>query len=189
MPAPILRDLPDHFESDRLLIRCPRPGDGRLVFDSVCETLDALRAWDASLTWALAEPSVDASEQFCREGQVAWLARTGFPMLVFLKEGGAHVASSGLHAIDWTVPKGEIGYWCRHRFHGQGLMTEAVVAVAGFATMALGMRRLSVLTDEANTASRRVCERAGFTLEGTLRHERVSIDGTPRNTCLYARVT
>jgi len=28
----LLIDIPDAFETERLIVRCPRPGDGRLVY-------------------------------------------------------------------------------------------------------------------------------------------------------------
>ena len=40
---PILRDIPESFESERLKIRPPRQGDGQLVFDDVRESLADLR--------------------------------------------------------------------------------------------------------------------------------------------------
>jgi RimJ/RimL family protein N-acetyltransferase len=184
--APLLRDIPEQFETERLLVRCPRPGDGRAVHEAVVETLADLRAWPASLPWSLAEPSVDGSELFCREGQVDYLARRNLPMLLFLKDGNVYVGGSGLHAIDWSVPRFEIGYWCRKRYQGRGLLTEAVVAITEVAFTTLGARRVASLPDERNAASRRVVERAGYALEGVMRHERRTPDGEPRNTCLYA---
>jgi len=50
---PILRDIPEFFETERLIVRCPRPGDGQLVHEAVVETLRDLRAWPASLPWAM----------------------------------------------------------------------------------------------------------------------------------------
>jgi hypothetical protein len=32
---PILRDIPDQIETQRLVIRCPRPGDGRAAYEAV----------------------------------------------------------------------------------------------------------------------------------------------------------
>ncbi len=185
---PLLRDIPEQFETERLVIRCPRAGDGAMVHAGVAESLAALRAWPASLPWAMGEPSVAASEAFCREGQAAFLARQHLPMLLLLKDGGDYVGGSGLHHIDWATPKFEIGYWCRPRFQGQGLVGEAVAAIVRLAFDQLGARRLTCLPDAANTASRRVAERAGFVLEGIMRHERCAPDGTLRDTCLYARI-
>ncbi|HJV67842.1 GNAT family protein [Ideonella sp.] len=185
---PILRDLPEQLETERLLIRCPRAGDGAMVHAAVVETLAELRAWPASLPWAMAEPTVDASELFCREGRAAYLQRLHLPMLLLLKDGGDYVGGSGLHHIDWATPKFELGYWCRRRFQGQGLIGEAARAITAFAIERLGARRVTCLPDAANQPSRRVAERAGFLLEAVMRHERTTPDGTLRDTCLYARI-
>jgi len=188
MPSPVLRDLPLQFETERLLIRCPRAGDGRIVHDAVVESLPALREFPASLPWAMAEPSVEASERFCREGQASYLLRTTLPMLLFLKGTDILVGSSGLHGLDWSVPKCEIGYWGRSSFTGQGYMTEAVDGITVLAFTLLGVRRIQALPDAENVRSCLVCERAGYLLEGTLRHERAAPDGTMRDTRVYALV-
>lgn len=107
-------------------------------------------------------------------------------MLVFLKGTNVLVGSVGIHRIDWAVPKGEIGYWGRRKHLRRGLITEAVRGMTRFALAQLGMRRVECLPDAENMPSRSVAERAGFTLEGVLRHERVAPDGTLRNTCVYS---
>lgn len=188
MTCPTLLDVPEQLETERLSIRCPRAGDGAIVHASVVESLAALRAFPASLPWALQEPSVDASEQFCREGAALYRLRTSLPMLVFLKGSLVHVGSSGLHGFDWSVPKCEIGYWGHSRFAGQGYITEAVRAITAFAFLHLGLRRVHAQPDDANLPSCRVCERAGYVLEGTLRHERMGPGGDLRNTRVYAAV-
>jgi RimJ/RimL family protein N-acetyltransferase len=188
MPNPLLRDIPLQWETQRLLIRCPQPGDGAIVHAATVESLSALREFPASLPWAMFEPSVEASEKFCREGQANYLLRTSLPMLLFLKGTNTLIGSSGLHAMAWAVPKCEIGYWGRTCFAGQGLITEAVKAITAFAFLQLGMHRIVALPDAANLPSCRVCERAGYVLEGTLRNERMAPDGSLRDTRVYAAV-
>lgn len=184
--APVLLDFPDHFETERLLIRAPRPGDGQIVYESVQESLSALRAWPASLPWAMYPPSLEASETFCRTGYANFLSRTDLPMLVFLKAENKHIGNTGLHRIDWRIPKFEIGYWTRSSYARQGLMTEAVTGLIQFAQITLGARRLEILSDEQNHASRALAERVGMRLEGILHNERITPDGELRNTCVYA---
>ena len=133
MKTPLLRDVPTQFETERLLIRCPRPGDGAIVYAGVVESLKALREFPASLPWAMHEPSADESETFCREGQANYILRKNMPMLLFAKESNTHIGNSGLHSIDWAVPKCEIGYWVRTSFAKQGFITEAVKAITDFA--------------------------------------------------------
>jgi hypothetical protein len=36
MTNPILLNVPEQIETERLLIRCPRPGDGATVYAAVC---------------------------------------------------------------------------------------------------------------------------------------------------------
>lgn len=180
-------DLPftDRFESQRLLIRCPRSGDGRAVYEAVCETLDDLRAWPASLPWAVFEPSAEASENFCQQGHAAFAARRDLPLLLFRRDTGALVGSSGLHRMDWTQRRFEIGYWCRRSLQGQGYITEAVQAIAAFAESKLAARRLECLTDVRNGPSRKVAESAGFVLESV--QKRPSPQGEESDYCVYAR--
>ena len=184
--ARTLPEVPSRIETACLVIRAPRAGDGEVVYESVRQSLAHLRAWPASLPWALAEPSVARSEQFCRRGAASWQSRSDFPMLLFLKGGNRHVGCTGLHRVDWTVPTMEVGYWCHREFQGQGLVSEAVRAVVGLACGRLGVRRLTCLTEVENLPSRRVAERAGFVLEQVMRHERVTPGGELRDTCLYA---
>jgi len=183
-PAQII--VPLEIETARLLLRCPQPGDGAIVHASVVASLAALREFPASLPWAMADPSVAASEQFCREGRASYLARTGFPMLIFARDSGAHVGNCGLHDFNWDVPKCEIGYWGHAGHARRGFLTEAVTALTTFALETLRVRRICALPDAENRRSCRVCERAGYALEGTLRHDRIAPDGSLRSTRVYA---
>ena len=50
---PILLDIPEQFETERLLMRAPRAGDGAVVNTSLLETLDDIRRFPASMPWAM----------------------------------------------------------------------------------------------------------------------------------------
>jgi hypothetical protein len=177
---PALPNFPDHFETDRLLIRSPRPGDGEAVYHGVVETLAHLRIWPNSLPWALVEPSIYTSEAFCRDGHSAFLARKDLPMLAFLKDEGSFVGATGLHHPDWTIPKFEVGFWCREQFQRRVLLTEAVKGITQYAFSALGAKQITSFTDAENVASRRVLEKSGFALEEINRN-----DGVLNSTCIY----
>lgn len=185
--APILLDLPEQFESERLIIRCPRPGDGQTIYEATIESLADLRRFPASMSWAMNAPSLESSETFCREGYANYQARKDLPLLLFLKSNGALVGASGLHRFNWKVPKFEIGFWCRSSLQGNGFITEAVNAITAIAFELLGAHRVVVYSDELNIPSWRVCERAGYELEGTMRNDRVDPDGTLRNIRVYAK--
>ncbi len=86
------------------------------------------------------------------------------------------------------MPKFEIGYWCRTRITSHGYITEAVTRISAFAFDALGARRVEIRCDPRNFRSARVAERAGFTLEGTIRNNEVGTDGKLRDTRIYASI-
>ncbi len=182
---PILRNVPSELKTRNLTLRCPREGDGTVVFDAVLETLDDLRKWPASLPWSLIEPSIEESEKFCRTAQAQFINRTSLSYLAF-DSAGKLVASVGLHDINWKVPKFELGFWCRSSSHRKGVASESAEALLKLAFHELNARRVEALSDEMNLASRGVCERIGMQLEGIMRSERVTPDGELRNTCIYA---
>lgn len=188
MKNPILVDVPDQFETARLLLRSPQPGDGEMVFRAVSESLDALRRFPASLPWAMAEPSLEASEIYCREARARYLARNDLPLVILRRDTGEMVGSTGLHRFDWNVPRFEIGFWRRTSAHSQGFMTEAIRGLVAFAFDRLGAHRVEAFTDDANAPACALCERAGMTLEGVMRNERRGADGLLRDTRVYAVV-
>ncbi|MBA2345697.1 MAG: GNAT family N-acetyltransferase [Rubrobacter sp.] len=180
---PILRDFPDRFETERLLIRCPLPGDGPELFAAVKESHEELRPW---MPWVEAHETVEDSEESARRGWVKFLERSDLRMHLFLKGTDTLVGSSGLHRIDWSVPRVEIGYWCRTSFTGQGYITEAVRGITAFAFDSLGAGRVEIRCDSLNHSSVRVAERAGFRVEGELRNFERSPDGGLKNTLVFA---
>ena len=109
-------------------------------------------------------------------------------MHLWLKGTETLVGSSGLHRIDWAVPKFEIGYWCRTGMTGRGYVTEAVRGIAAFAFDVLGAQRVEIRCDPLNRPSARVAELAGFNLEGELRNDARGTDGTLRNTLVFSAV-
>lgn len=183
---PLLLNIQNEIRSARITLRPPRPGDGLVVYEAIIESIDSLRRFPASMPWVLQTPTVLATEASCREGQANFVSRKALPLLVLDNSSGVCIGSTGFHGIDWQVRKFEIGFWCRSSFQGKGFITEAVNALVALAFRDLRARRVQALTDELNGAANRVCERAGFALEGTLRNERVDPDGNPRNTRIYA---
>jgi RimJ/RimL family protein N-acetyltransferase len=183
--TPALREVATELQTERLLLRCPRPGDGAAVHAAVVESLAALRAWPASLPWAMLEPSLEASDTFCRQSLINFMQRSSFVYLAFERDSGRFVASTALHDIDWQVPSFEIGYWCRSSLQRQGYTREAVRVLIDYAQRELGARRIDCRTDERNTASRALCESLGLCLERIVRNPRAASDGVLRNTCVY----
>jgi len=186
---PLLIEVPQHLQTTRFILRCPRPGDGAAINAAVCDSLDALRPW---MPWAQAAPLLDESEVYCRRSQARFALREDLPYFIFEREPdgreGVLVGATGLHRIDWTVRRFEIGYWRRAGLQGQGITVEAVRALNRMAFDVLDAQRVEIRMDAANLPSRKVAERAGFTFEGLLRQDSRGAHGEPRDTRVYSRV-
>lgn len=183
---PILRDFPYRFETERLTLRGPLPGDGDTVRAAVVESQAELKPW---MPWAVNIPTAEEYEARVRKGQLDFLAREDLWLMLFLKESDTLIGGSGLHRIDWSVPKFEIGYWVRTGFGGQGYITEAVAGITDFAFNTLGARRVEIRCDANNVRSAAVPQRLGFTHEGTLRCQaRHHLSGELGDTMIFAKV-
>lgn len=181
---PLLLDIPEEIESERLLLRVPRAGDGALVNASVRESFEQLKRW---MPWAQEIPTVEDSEEFARRGRIKFMAREELPLLIFLRETSTHIGNMGLHDIDWKVPAFEIGYWLHSAHNGKGYMTEAVGAITGFAFKTLNAARVQIRMDDQNQRSYRVAERAGFQLECVRRCDARDVAGALRDTRVYVK--
>lgn len=82
----------------------------------------------------------------------------------------------------------EIGYWLAEEFWNRGFATQALEAVTRYAIDAHGLKRVYATPYEWSSASCRVLEKAGFTLEGRLRSSAFK-DGQVIDQLLYAFTT
>lgn len=180
MPRP---DIPNAIETERLTIRCPEVADVPAIYASVRESLLELMPW---MPWATPNYSLEGCETNTREAIACFITRWDLRYHFHDRKTGEHIGNSGLHRIDWSVPRFEIGYWCRTSKAGGGFVSETVRALTRLAFERLGAARVEIRCDDRNERSYRVAERCGFGLEGTLRYEGRTTDGSLRSTRIYA---
>ena len=184
-PDPILRDIPEWFESERLIIRPPRVGDGAAAYEAIEESLTELKPW---MPWVHEERSIDVSEAYARQAHADFLARRDLPLFLFARDDGRFVGGSGLHRIVWEVPMFEVGYWIRTTLTGRGLATEATRRIAQLAFDDLGAERLEIWCDARNDRSAAVARAAGFELEARMRRHRRGLDGALVDSLCFVRL-
>ncbi|KUP25268.1 GNAT family N-acetyltransferase [Paenibacillus sp. DMB5] len=182
---PILLDIPESIESERLLIRAAQWGDGVKMNEAIMESLNELQPW---MIFAQKAQTPEESEIFVREARINYLKRTNMHMNIYNKADGTFVGCSGLHHIDWDVRAFEMGYWIRTSCSGKGYMTEAVNAITDFAIHELGANRIEIRCSGRNAKSAAVAERAGYKLDGVLRLNTRGFDGELHDSKVYAKV-
>jgi RimJ/RimL family protein N-acetyltransferase len=182
---PILLNIPESIETQRMTLRCPRAGDGRAIYEATVESIDALRPW---MPWVREELSVERSEKSVRVALAKWILREDLRFSMHDKHTGRFIGGTGLHRPSWDDGRFEIGYWIRSSEANNGYVTEAVRALTDWTFDVLQAQRIEIRMDARNERSWRVAERAGYTLEGELVKDRRALDGVQSNTRIYARV-
>ena len=100
--------------------------------------------------------------------------RTRFQLAITLKEDGRLIGNAGIRVVADRNPvstfyEADIGYELAPDAWGHGYATEAARAIVRFGFQELGLHRISADTVADNTASARVLQKVGLTLEGRLR--------------------
>jgi RimJ/RimL family protein N-acetyltransferase len=95
-------------------------------------------------------------------------SRAGF--CVRTASNGAFLGFAAVVRLDLGSREGEIGYMIAPAARGRGASARAVELLTRWGFDELGLERLELRIDVANTASERVAERAGYRRDGVLRN-------------------
>lgn len=180
--ASVESGLPDLLETPRLLLREPIFADARHLFDAYTHDGDVARF----MTWR-PHAHLGQTEAFIDECIQAWSRGLRRPYIVAPREQPS--LAIGMLEVRATDHGLNIGYVLARRWWGQGLMPEALSALAESGLALPRTFRIEATCDVDNIASARTLEKAGFNREGRLERFTVhpNIDVQPRACLLYAR--
>ena len=156
------------------------PADARTLLAIRAAEQARLAPW---IPWGKLIPTLDEQlAQILLWNQRFW---SGSDLTYALFErDGAPVGAVGVH--DRCGPHArELGYWLTRDGEGRGYMSEAVRAMTRLAFELYGLDRLEVHTDPANSRSRAIPERLGFTHELTLKRRVLDSDGQLADSVVY----
>ncbi len=178
---PISRTL----RTERLNLRGAVAEDAPAVNAAIIASWTELSRW---MDWAQgAQPTIEQTMEWIDKREAGFEDRSDLTFSIFENRAGTFIGNCSLLRFDWTVPRGEIGYWCATNKVGHGYITEAVLTLTKFA-WSLGLVRVEIRCDAKNLRSRAVAERAGFALEGVLKNDCRTPQGVLRDSCVFARV-
>jgi RimJ/RimL family protein N-acetyltransferase len=179
--VPISRSL----GTERLYLRVAVADDAPVVHAAVIASWTEL---SRVLDWAQgAQPTIQETIERIDNRKARFEDRSEFNFSIFEKRAGTFIGNCWLCQFDWTVPRGEIGYWCATNKVGHGYITEAVLALTEFA-WSLGLVRVEIRCDAKNLRSRAVAQRAGFALDGVLKNDCRTPQGALQDICVFAQV-
>ena len=177
--------IPTEIRTPRLLIRAPQMGDGAFVNAAFRQSYERLRPW---FPWAQEIPTLEQSEAYIASEIEKWKSRENLLMLMFDPSGKELMGSTGLHYIDWNVPKLEIGAWINTPFEGKGYAKEAVGALTEFAFKELKANRVQLRCQARNLRSKKLIESLNFDFEGVMKNDIRGTDGVLVDMLVYSKV-
>jgi RimJ/RimL family protein N-acetyltransferase len=169
---------PPTIATSRLRLRPFVEGDADAV-TALMSDAHVLRFWDAP-PWR--EPG--RAERFLAVcGEMAERG-TGARVAVDRATDGAFLGWCGVSGYSSQHRSASLGFVYAAHAWGQGYATEAAAALVGWAFGTLDLHRVQAEADTRNVACRRVLEKLGFTLEGTLREDCV-VDGVVSDSWVF----
>ena len=151
---------PELFETSRLLLRRPLPGDSQAIFHRY--------AGDALVTQYLSWPThrtVAETYAFVEWSDAEWKRWPAGPYLIFNREKDCARVLGSTGLVFKEDNSAEVGYALARNAWGQGFATEALRAILVIAKR-IGIVHLRAGCHAANLASAHVLEKCGFQCEG-----------------------
>ena len=155
-----------------VLLRPPTVEDASAHTEAARESWRDVGPW---LSWCHEGYTVDESRAWIEDVIAARERRELFEWFIFDAEDPERfLGGCGLRVIGPKIVN--LGYWVRTGAAGRGVMTRAARLAIAHAFGALGCRRVEILMQPGNEASKRVAEKAGGHYEGILRNRIVMPD-------------
>jgi ribosomal-protein-alanine N-acetyltransferase len=166
------------LETERLVLRELTPADPASIL--VIWGDPEVQRYNGRVLGDLGEAQVVIAElraSFAAHTQIAWA--------VTLRARVGVLGVVDFHSWDRYHRRAEIGYSLARGAWGQGIASEAVLAVIEFGFSRMGLHRIEALTITDNLRSLRLLERFGFHREGTRRECSLEDDGAFHDSAIY----
>ncbi|MFB7503647.1 GNAT family N-acetyltransferase [Streptomyces broussonetiae] len=152
---------PVTLTTDRLVLRAVGPKDTQAVYEAAQDP--GIQRWTTVPSPYLPEHASGFTQKLVPDG---WAQGSMFTFGIFLPDGEL----AGMLSLTMlSLGVAEVGFWAAVQHRGRGYVTEATLAACRWIFTEVGVDRVEWRAEVGNHPSRTVAERAGFTIEGTLR--------------------
>jgi len=115
--------------------------------------------------------------------------RTYFPFIIVDISNNKIAGFLDLKNIDWNIPKSELGLYIHKEYANKGIATKAFHLFCEFCFAEYKFQKLFLRTHHNNSFARRVAERCGFEIEGTIRKDYKTTSGEIIDLIYYGRIS
>lgn len=173
---------PDEIRTERLFLHKHRLDEAKDHFAVINKERERLGKW---MPWV---EKTQKSEDTLRNMEIShtdWENRSVFDYTVKTLDG-EFIGRLGMHRLDWSIPRGEVGYWLKEKAEGKGYLHEAITALEK-EFFKLGFERLEIRCDPLNIRSFKVAQKLGYKLEGVL-EKNIRCNDILRDTMVWAKL-
>lgn len=168
----LLMKIPTRLETERLVVRKYKKGDGQDLFALVERNNNCQFLW-ANVEEVASLKTKTEAEIMVRKHEAEWVGRLRFVMGVWLKDENKYVGQIWIEPDKWDVPSFEIGWFVDGGYEGMGIAAESARRCLEFLFDNLKAHRVSAIMRDTSPRSWKLAERLGFRREGHLRECRV----------------
>lgn len=179
----MLIDIPLKLETERLILRCYKYGDGKDYYSMLNENIEHLKKYDNDRLFTI--KSEGEAEIYIRELISDWYARKRFVLGVWEKNFKKFVGEIWIEVNNWEDRIFEIGWFAEKGNTGKGYVTEAAKASLKLIFEVFDGHKVVVTAEDSNQRSYSVAERCGFLKEGHFKEQKRFKDGTWYGTLYY----
>ena len=160
------------------------PEDAPDLLELSTESAAEIRPW---MRWTDSIADLSGAVAMIGEWERQWRAEEGFAFGARDAASGRMVGGGSLNQFNRKNAFANLAYWVRTGERGRGIAPRLTRMLARFGFEHLGLNRVEILMEPANTASLRVAEKAGAVREGLLRH-RILNRGEPRTAVVFSLI-
>src|SRR5688572_15564622 len=153
-------DLPEYFETDRLILQRLKYEDAEEIFYTYASKPEVTRyvAWPT-------HQSIEVTRSFLNYAVNAWNAGTDYSFSIRLKSDNKLIGSFGIINEDGKI---QFGYILSQNYWNTGYTTEACKVIMDLLRKLKNVHRIGTLVDLDNVSSMRVLTKAGLQEEARL---------------------
>ncbi len=111
-----------------------------------------------------------------------------YPFIIVDNKANEIAGYIDIKNIDWRIPKAELGYYVDEKYAGTGMASKAFSLFLDYCNTEMGFLKLFLRTHEGNTPARKLVEKSGFQIEGTIRKDHRTTSGEIIDLLYYGKI-
>lgn len=169
----ILLNIPTSFETSRLQLRKPFPGDGEELYPFL------------SIQNPLITP--EDAEYIIRESHINFISRKSMTFHIYLREQVLFIGMITILPVNWDIPYVQISFLFDEKYQHNYYEIESLKASIYYAKHILQANRIEIQCIEEDNFNKNIIEEIGFQLEGKLKNYYYNSNTNEiSNICIYS---